>query len=137
MAKSFDFETEYELRGDIVRYIGEAVFKQFQSVSSTKALYILTDDELKEVRETLNQVIGSVEGYLTPIVNANQVITVSKPDPRPVVETQNLDIGYKATEETVAEAKPVAGSPASVLAPDQLAASKTDSHSAEVSKAAK
>ena len=113
MVKSFDFETEYELRGDLVRYIGEAVFKQFQSVSSTKALYILTDDELKEVRPTLNQVVGSTEGYLSPLVNRNQIITVSKPDPRPVAETQTLGIGFMPTQEIVAEQKPVAGSPAS------------------------
>ena len=118
MVKSFDFETEYELRGDLVRYIGEAVFKQFQSVSSTKALYILTDDELKEVRPTLNQVVGSTEGYLSPLVNRNQIITVSKPDPRPVSETQTLGIGFMPTQEIVAEPKPVAGSPASAEAPE-------------------
>ena len=123
MARSFNFSTEYTLRGDVVRYLGDSVFKQFESVK-TKALYILTDDELSEVKETSLTVQGNVDGYLVPQVDQNQYQVVSKPDPRPVSETQTYDIGYKPTVETVAEPKPVAGSPASAEAPEgTLAAS--------------
>ena len=123
MARSFDFSTEYTLRGDIVRYLGDSVFKQFESVK-TKALYILTEDELSEVKETSLTVQGNVDGYLVPQVDQNQYQVVSKPDPRPPSNTESLDIGFKATQETVAEPKPVAGSPISVEAPEgTLAAS--------------